>query len=384
MLPWVSIYGNLEGNYKVCCYSEPTQGEDVILGNHTQPLSQVWNNDKYRELRRKFLAGEKPTQCLECCYNKEATGSDSPRTRLNLKYMDFINRILETNKDGSLDAMPIYFDVRFGNICNFKCRMCGPWASTSWLQELKNKNIDAFSPPDKWTNSNVLWDDLPNIIPFVEEIYFAGGEPMLQKGHFKLLDWLIEHDYTNIDLSYNTNLSGQIYKNLDIDKYWSHFKGINLWPSCEGTKDVGSYIRTGFDWDIFTENILKYKRHVKTINTVACIYNIYNIPLFINWCESNGFTLSFNTLTNPTYLSIQVFDKEEKLKVLAYYRDIMKNKEVTERYKPQIVNMLKFMMGEDNSKLASNFKSNTKLLDSWRNTNFITTVPELKDWYERI
>ena len=111
---------------------------------------------------------------------------------------------------------------------------------------------------DNWTNNDVLWKVLKELHPHIVEIYFAGGEPLMQEGHYKLLHFLIDNQKSNIEINYNTNLSILQYKNENLIDLWSHFKKVSLWVSQDGYKEVGEYIRKELNWEVFDKNFKKF------------------------------------------------------------------------------------------------------------------------------
>jgi radical SAM protein with 4Fe4S-binding SPASM domain len=119
ILPWVHIYANPDGSVLPCCVAD----HHLHLGNtRNNSIKEIWNNQNYKTLRKKMLAGE---QCRECtaCYQSENNNNTSSRLSNNEKFKDYMHLVDQTNDDGSLEDMNlVYFDVRWSNICNFKCR----------------------------------------------------------------------------------------------------------------------------------------------------------------------------------------------------------------------------------------------------------------------
>lgn len=382
ILPWIHMHGNMKGDYKVCCFAEP---HSSILGNKDQPLLDVWHGEAYRDIRQKFLNDEIPEQCKAPCYDKELLGvTTSPRQNSNHKWKRY-----EYLQKTITPKSPIYLDFRFGNICNFRCRTCGPFASTSWIKEAKelfnNKNAKLL---DKWTNNSYLWDAMDKIYPNLENIYFAGGEPLVLDGHYKMLEFLLSKNKTDIEINYNTNLSILKYKNYDLLDLWKKFKKVNLWISCDGHEKVGEYIRKELVWESFNSNIDKIKPYIENISVVVSVLNIYNLPDLILWANSKDISLYGTTLTNPSYLSCQILPDNEKEKVINHYRTFLqKNKKnLMPYYINHIFDWLRFMKGSPSNReeLEKEFKIRTSILDRNRNENFTSVVPELADWYDSI
>jgi len=383
------MHGNLTGEYKVCCVSKGSVTEEYTLGTHEESMLKVWNGKPYRDLRKQFLNGEIPPQCKRECYDKEKQGGHSQRQELN----EFWNKkeIFQTSRytkeDGSITIPPTYLDIRFGNICNFRCRMCGSYASSQWRKEEEEFfKTKAHPITDMWTDNDNLWEDLPKLLPYLEEIYFAGGEPLVQEGHYKLLHFLIDNKKTDLTISYNTNLSILNYKTENIFDLWKKFKEVKLYLSQDGYKEVGEYVRKGLVWNTFDSNLKKVLTYVNSISCVIQVYNIYNIPKLLVYCNKNGIDLYPNLLTNPDHFNVQILPTEEKEKIIKYYKRFMQKYKIQEWQTVKLINMLEFMKHTPDNveELQTRFKKMTQLLDNSRNENFCEVVPELAPWYKSI
>ena len=198
ILPWIHFYSNPDGNVLPCC-----------IGNHKLPLGnvqqntiqEIWNSEQYKTMRLKMLAGERCGECVSCYQNEDA-GVHSFRQTSNRDYEEFLNFADETNPDGSLDVMKLkYLDIRWSNICNFKCRSCSSTYSSSWATE-DNKNGQSkkvFIFAGGNSNDN-LYEQIKPYLSEVKEIYFAGGEPLLMDKHYEILDHLVSTNNTDIKL----------------------------------------------------------------------------------------------------------------------------------------------------------------------------------------
>jgi organic radical activating enzyme len=382
ILPWVHMHGNLKGEYKLCCFTEP---HSAILGTKDQALLDVWNGEAYQQVRSKFLNNEIPEQCKAPCYEKESLGvTTSPRQNFNDKWKRY-----EYLQKDVVPKSPIYLDFRFGNICNFRCRTCGPMASTSWIKEARelfdNKDAKLL---DNWTNNDTLWNALEHIYPNIENIYFAGGEPLVLDGHYKMLEFLLSKNKTDIEIVYNTNLSILTYKNYDLLNLWKQFKKVNLWVSCDGYGKVGEYIRKDLVWDDFNANIDKVRSHISTLSVVVSVLSIYNLTDLILWANSKKLFIYGTTLVTPSYLSCQILPQHEKEKIINHYKNFLQNNKsiLNPFYVNHISDWLRFMKGIPSNReaLEIQFKKTTSLLDRNRNENFTSIVPELADWYDSI
>ena len=139
ILPWVHLYGCLGGTFHLCCHSEFNAKNPTILGTHEDRLPDIWNGEPLKKIRNDFLKGKTPTECEEACYDMERKGGISNRIQVNKRFENKQYLQENTNPDGSIDNYPSYVDIRFGNLCNLKCRMCNPWASNQWVEEWNTK-----------------------------------------------------------------------------------------------------------------------------------------------------------------------------------------------------------------------------------------------------
>ena len=383
ILPWNHIFGGLLGNYHLCCHAE-YQESAPILGPASHSISQVWNAEPLKKVRKQFLKGDMPAVCKKVCYDREAIGVKSNRISVNERFENQKHLQDRTEKDGSLPSMPTYMDIRFGNLCNFKCRMCGPESSTSWYKDSKlsfSKTIDPY------TKNNALWEDMPNIIPHLTDVYFAGGEPFVQDGHYKLLQLLIDSGYCkDIKLQYNTNLSYTKYKKFNLLEMWKNFLDVSVWPSIEGFESKAEYSRKGLNWNTFKYNVDHYKQHIKTFSSVISIFSITSMPDLIIWFKKNRMAYNGTLLTNPIECSITCLPNEtKKLIIQAYKKFIKKYTPILNRTDiEQMKEWLTYMTSRDDTHLLKRFKKEQERLDFLRNESFIDTFPEYATWYKNI
>lgn len=384
ILPWIHLYGNILGEYKVCCFADYVPDTE-ILGTYQDSITDVWNNKNYQHIRKSFLKGNIPLQCEQACYSKEYTGNVSSRQISNKKYSQYATLQNNTNSSGIVTHTPPYLDIRFGNLCNFKCRTCGPDASTSWYKEYPDFRYKKAI--DNYTNNTIFWDSLDNIASSIEHVYFAGGEPFVQDGHYKLLEFLIKNNYSkNIEITYNTNLSYDKYKNYDLATLWNSFKSVSLWPSIDGYGKKAEYTRSGLSWDTFEKNTLKFSNRITTLSAVISIYSITSMPNLILWCKKYNLSFNGTTLLIPSYQSVTCLPSEVKYKISSLYSAFLSNySSMLESYEIDDINdWISYMNSKDDSDKLLEFKSYNNNLDKNRKESFIEVFPEYASWYNNI
>ena len=386
VLPWIHIYANPDGSVLPCCVAE----HHIHMGNvQENSLIEIWNNDKYRELRTNMLTGQRSTQCSSC-YRSEDRGVKSVRQDFNKRFDKYIGYNKLTRPDGSLAEMSLrYFDVRWSNICNFKCRSCSSTYSSSWAtednQNGNNKKVFIFAGGP--SNDLLYYQFLPHF-ENIEEFYFAGGEPLLTDKHYDILNHLIKIGRTDVKLTYNTNLSNLKYKNQSVIDLWKQFKQVEVYASLDSWGPRAEYIREGTEWAVIEDNIKTIRRELPNLNlqmsSVISAFNLYTLTDFLDYLFENKifsvekFWPSFYNIMNPYYYSSQIFDDAEKAKIVKK----LSSKSYGRYLDSQIANVINYVNnGNYDPGLKTKFKIETKNFDQIRNRDFESTFPELKDWY---
>lgn len=341
-----------------------------------------------KSVRLDMLSG-KPIKACKVCFDWESEGIESHRQRMNSKYSQYSRLYDTTKEDGSINTPPIYLDFRFGNLCNFSCRMCGSYASSSWAKEEKYHGKLSLESPnhyDHWTNNEEFWKDINSIKKYIRVLYFAGGEPFVQEGHYKMLKLLVDNDLANnIELSYNTNLSyNGSFKGNDIEKLWSAFKKVDLWPSIEGFGEQAEYGRKGLDFELFKKNSVRFSKYINTFSLVSSIYSISTNIELIKWIKSINKTFNITILVNPSYQSTTVLSKDIKKYIISKYKTEIQKLELSNYEVNTVLGSLKHMNSRDDSDLAKKFKENNVKSDLYRNESFEAVYPEFAEWYKNI
>jgi len=213
--PWIHQYVGPQGEVKPCCLYDPN-GEGI--GNlKDNSLSDIWNNDITKQMRLDMLNGIEVLGCSIC--NNRVGVTKVHRDEANSMWPDTIDIVNSTLEDGTVpDHKLKYIDARFNNLCNFKCRTCSPHFSTSWHEDYENMHPgrEVSDYPKTMlipgnTDDHLLNEIMPHLAE-VNKIYFAGGEPLMQIEHYKVLEELINLNRLTqkdnpITLFYSTNFS---------------------------------------------------------------------------------------------------------------------------------------------------------------------------------
>ena len=297
VLPWMHLSSDTSGKGRLCCEGfEHLKRDDKApaLWKKAEGLQSYFNSTDYKKIRLQMLNGERPSHCVHC-FNQEDHGLESIRRQQNRIYNLQIHKLLEvTECDGSIRNPRIfYLDIPMGNTCNLKCRMCSPGNSYAIARDWKKmgKDFDAKSArdifKDAWYESPKAINLIREALPEVQEIFLTGGEPMLLKGHRKLLEMIRKSGHAeHIIMRYNSN---QTVIPNEIIHLWKSFKEIQFNCSVEAYGTANDYIRYPSKWEKQIENILylddlsfKSDNILVFIHTTLQAYNIARIPQFLD------------------------------------------------------------------------------------------------------
>ncbi|MDG1475867.1 MAG: twitch domain-containing radical SAM protein, partial [Vicingaceae bacterium] len=279
------------------------------------------------------------------CYNIEKSGKKSLRQISNKKYQKDLIRVEENNPE------PIYLDIRFSNICNFKCKTCWHGNSSAWFEEGSKRNASDERIIKAFTNN---FDELFEYIEDVEEIYFAGGEPLIMEEHYQILEELEKRGFFDIELRYNTNFSNLNFKDKNILEIWKKFKKVHVSASIDASHDLGAEIRKGFNWEQFISNRKEMVKicpeiHFEIAPTISCL-NINNIGKLhqelanLELLEVNHIYL--NILERPKEFNIQQLNSTEKLiseKILKKHISWLNKNESSSKIIEEFENIISYM-----------------------------------------
>ena len=297
------------GAVKLCCVAEDPTVKDT--GRHMtvkdKNLSELWNDPYMQDVRRRMLEGKYVKDCGQC-YRKERRGEFSFRQRVNQGQQLHDPQIV-------VKDLPHYLDIRFGNLCNLKCRMCTGIYSKKFGEELeaiadKDEQFRLLAPDSAksytfdWYENPNFWEDLKNYMPFVKLIYLTGGEPTLVQGNYDFLQQLIDKGFAeNISLVFNTNVTNFQQRFLDTI---NQFKKVTLNLSIDGVEGVQEYIRYPSKWNHIQNNMSLLMDKVRVSQThfhlvftpTVSILNVANFKSFIEWAYN--FALN-NTTSNSDW-----------------------------------------------------------------------------------
>lgn len=302
--PWTHMHVEPDGNVQLCCASNWKHDHNRSLGNlNDNTPEEIWNNSQYKQIRKNMLAGRAMPEYCSPCYIREQGGiNQTERQRLNKEFSSGYERSTHTNQDGSYDLLELeYLDIRFNNLCNLKCRTCGPDWSSSWANEMGKQQVLRYN--DNWRK----------LIPYLgklKKVYFAGGEPLMTPEHYDFLEHLSQVN-TDIELLYTSNFTRLSLGNRSVLDQWRKFRLVSAVASIDHVGEHAKYVRTGSDYELIKQNIHTvatsgYDNIHTAVTCVLSLYNITKIGTIVERLHTDGVIknmdqIVFNILVNPDY-----------------------------------------------------------------------------------
>lgn len=358
VLPWTHLHGSVDGVWARCCVDTSVHHDDLYrsrdrprfdlnddaLGcaarspfavdnpGRVLGVDAAFNSAPMRATRLAMLAGESVAACAYC-YRREDGGGRSYRQTTASELAPYADPAVlraATAADGSVARFPIFLDIRFGNTCNLACVMCGYPTSSRWgidqHPEWAPAHIDPYSADDG------LWDALRANATTIRKLYFAGGEPMLQAGHFRLVDLMIELGVAHrIDLAYNTNLT---VLPADFLPRLGQFASAGIGASCDGTGELFERIRVGGRWNVFVANLRRVKRHASSVWLAVAPQrdNVMHLGDIIDFADVEGVAVDLTNLVHwPERLSLAALPPNERDEVAEHLAQLTESYDTADR-----------------------------------------------------
>jgi len=385
VLPWISLEASPIGTVRPCCLAD-----DEIVDNDgnkfklaTAKFTDVQDSDYMQNLRVEFLDEKQPETCKRC-WNEEESG----RTSKRMHTLDRLKHVLK-HKDWTRDAKPLMFlDLKLGNICNLKCRICGSWSSSqfaaeeiSFLPRAEQKTSYAYGMlrAGAWPKENEhFWQQIDGVLSDIQYIEFTGGEPFMIDQHFDMLQGIVDRGIAGqVEIHYNTN--GTLFPDRGPD-IWQHFKTVEIAFSVD---DIGSrfeYQRSNASWGTVKENINRFRimrDGMPNLQLQCCttvnVFNVRYIDEVALWIALQDFDFVYwNMLHDPWHFSISKLPTSAKQQIADY----LSSCDVPEQFRAEFEHIIDFMnRGESSDGIAT--RQQVKQLDHRRNQDLRQIAPDL-------
>jgi MoaA/NifB/PqqE/SkfB family radical SAM enzyme len=393
MLPWISIEASPQGTAKPCCLYDDEilddDGNKYILAEHG--LQEIYKSKSMQALRQEFLDGKKPAGCFRC-WNEEDVGRTSKRMHTQVRLKELKNEVDYTN----LQPDQLWFlDLKLGNICNLKCRICGSWSSSKWAEEEINYVADLKTPAQKKTHlaytflqqgawprkSPLFWENLKQLLPKIKYFEFTGGEPWLIQEHIELLKYAVAQGYSkNIDIHYNTNATQWPE---DLVEIWRDFGRVDIAFSIDNVAARFEYERYGSNWDTansIIDSVHNMQLLYPNITTQLCftvnIQNVYYLDELLAWADTKNFgSIYFNLLQSPSHMCVSHMTDNAKNLVLNKLKTTFWT---SNKYQKEIDSLIKFIEAGPGSD-GQEFLTKMKITDEYRKQSFVDTHCEIAE-----
>jgi len=333
VLPWVSLEASPIGTVRPCCLAddEIVDSNSVKFNLKSANFQEIQNSEYMYQLRQAFLAGEQPQTCRKC-WSEERAGRTSKRmhTLDRLKHMGI-------SKEWTQDAKPLMFlDLKLGNICNLKCRICGSWSSSQFAaediaqlprDEQKKSHAYTMLRAGAWPRDNPqFWNQIDSVVNHIRYIEFTGGEPFMIEEHFQMLQGIVDRGIAGqVEIHYNTN--GTQYPKA-AESIWKHFKTVEIAFSLDDVGERFEYQRSNAVWVEVCDNIDRF-RDLKEIYpniqlqvcTTVNVFNVRYLGDIAAWLERNRESFTFvywNMMHDAWYFSIACLPDSAKTAIAEY------------------------------------------------------------------
>jgi pyruvate-formate lyase-activating enzyme len=388
VLPWVSLEASPIGTVRPCCLADDELLDDD--GNKfsllTADFASIQNSQAMTQLREEFLDGKRPQTCRKC-WNEERAGRTSKR-------MHTLDRMKHMGISGewTTDAKPLMFlDLKLGNICNLKCRICGSWSSSQFATEELN---DMSPAEDKkksfpyqmlragaWPRENQsFWQEIDACLNDIRYIEFTGGEPFMIREHFQMLQGIVDRGIAHqVEIHYNTN--GTHYP-AEAEAIWKHFKTVEVAFSIDDLGPRFEYQRTNADWAVVLDTITSFqylRDHMHNLRLQCCstvnVFNVRYIDQLAHWITLQRFDFVYwNMMHDAWYFSIATLPDTAKVAITEH----LQLAKVPTKYRVEFDRIIDFM---NNGASTDGFMTNMKIrdLDRKRQQNLRDVLPELAD-----
>jgi len=412
MAPWVHAYIMPNGGVFPCC-TTPYNDTFARVESGVTKLEDYYNTPKFKKIRQEFMAGKRPASCIDC-WKKEDGGVKSERIKHFKKFeKHFPEVISRTSSEGEFSEPKLkYLDIRESNLCNYKCRMCATHSSSKWMAEelILNGKVDqayikaSIDPVTGIMRAGVNYSNY--YLSEVEEIHFAGGEPLIMQETYDMIEALKTQrpdDFNLVDINIITNTSKLKWKSNDILELIKDFHYVGISCSIDGMGLRHDYLRNGGvnDWHRVEQNIQTLvdwkeelsvhnmrrssnKSRVVRFHSTVTWANLYHWwDLYEQYHLTGKVKMITNFSLDPIGIGVDCLPTKELQRAIDFYKSKPESPAISD-----IITFLKAQVGKKpDHKIWHDLKRLKKyytILDGLRNQDFCTAFPEWSELWEEI
>lgn len=356
-IPWRHLEVSPSGEIRPCCVYADKVGH---VKNDT--LKHTFNNPTIQNLRHELLNGKKPIGC-NSCWSREEKGLTSSRNyHLRILKKELMTVDLDNPTIRSLDIKP-------GNTCNFKCRICNPLYSSLFAQEVRSFKlipVESFN----WVESDTKTiDEIVELLPNISNIDMYGGEPFLIKPLLHVIKQAVTHGYASkMRLHYNSN--GSVYPETLIE-YWKKFNHVDIQFSID---NIGTRfeLERGGSWQQVESNIqrlidLKLPNVRISVMPAVSVMNIFYLDEVLQWADNLGLAVNAQYVTDPAAFDLKNLTADAKKLIV---------KKFQHHPWPEMKSILSYITSIPDSD-GQEFLKLCKHFDMLRNQNFAESHAEI-------
>jgi hypothetical protein len=389
------------GNTHSCHHPRP---HFISIEEIAKSPSALHNTIYKKEQRRQMLEGQRPSEC-EYCWKVEDSNPNifSDRHIASSRDHSIKDFDIITNSSWDKNHNPSFLEISFSNVCNFACAYCNPNLSSKWLGEIEqygayptSANYNSLGGKiylEKEDNPYVdaFWKWWPEVYPGLDTLRVTGGEPLLTKHTYKLIERISQVPNPKLNLSFNSNFGVDMTKFINAMSKITVGKDVNkirIFTSNESHGLKSEYIRYGIDYNVWLSNIELVLEALPDINVgIMVTYNILAVSSFTMFLKdiknitdrfgTNRVTMSIQYLRDPSFLDIRLLPKEWRSYLeesLDYIESNFNDPEAVEKFK-QVIAYFDTEI-EDKELKLQDLKMFIKEYDLRRKLNFSSVFPE--------
>lgn len=390
-MPWNHLLFKQKGTVQACCETWDTQFKPA------ESILATANLDIMKQLRLDLLDDDTVPSMCHKCYNREKFQDFSVRINSMRIHPHWTPESAQavTSADGSVDNFHLeHLDIRWSNLCNYKCRFCGIQSSNMWLKDAQLLGIEPnlvknnYNPKTGIAEYDMDWEDLKTHLPYVKYVKLAGGEPTIMTGTYQLLEEMDRIGNRDVMISLITNGTTVQYGKHDLLELLGRFKDVRIQISLEAFGARHEWSRSGKkDWDIIEKNMEKFQLYGNANNWKINIHsgiswiNMYHLADFVKKYDTMDFV--FNMVTTPKEMSMVNFYKSDLQTCSDHYAKLLKEKN-NSRVNKHLFQIKKVIdHGLKNTKEdidLDEFRRVHGILDESRQQSFAESYPEWRKY----